>query len=927
MNTEYKTKSCKVKNAKIWQTLILHNCLPLGKQARFTSKNVAQYLLGSRNDYNLFKFNEIKHLLLKFTPLIETLFRSKLVLKTKVGAVRKTRYCKPIAPKDPARYQEWYAKMKNVRIAKHHTMYYYKTVENKRPVKILFASTNPTYTNIIRKSAEICQMTARTNRWLCGYITANSQFLAQKFNANSFKGNSKIERQFEKTFFENKEAKEKRHNWHSLNMLSQRPALAIIPDVANNVMILRETFSKTIPVIGLVNSDESTKISYPIFGNSNSIQIVHFFCNFLAILIAKTFVQQEYKQSSHRIYNKTRAFFNSKNKKTEHTSVNAISKSNSLANTKVFPWATRRSRNWKTPRTMLSHPKSNTCIAIKKSLKNIALFKNQNKRNKIVKTSKNKNQFNKLKYVGQRPYWKNLKAMIYTLNIRYNKRNSRVFLKNNNYAKTTKFKSIETKTNKITNLNVADMYKIKQTSSRLAHANRIEAMLIKKYTAALKELNKEKLISSLKKSLSTNNKKYFKNWGKRSLKIAPINGRIRGRVNVPKNKFSNKRKKWKVCKTNKRKALIKVFGHQDIVRKQKRAATQMGIKLIMRRLRKPSLAINKNPIRIEKQLQKILTLIKNASANVQERNALRNIFKELKAQKFRIDKSHIIRHNQKQAKFFNLTWRNPKLFKAMVKKYPYFTFLAKSLMNDRNPSLAKEGFKILSYELNNIKKNPYAFSLKNLNRKNKISNSILWQNLYFQNWVIKWKKKHFIQKPRILIFYVKDKIKKRGLIGRIKPTNIYYFRRLVHLSKAKTFPKFITTVKKSFRTTQRKVDLKKLPTVTYFNWKIRRFKFKFRRSHQLIHRLAKKFMPWRKNYRNKYKARKTSKRSFYKANSISKNYRNKHRYSLNKSAKHTNKKGFHPNKGVFTPKGHYHNKGAIVKNAKVQTKEIKARKK
>jgi hypothetical protein len=84
----------------------LHNCLPLGEHARFTSKNVAQYLLGSRNDYNLFKFNEIKHLLLKFTPLIETLFRSKVVLGYKVGSAKKIRYCKPVPPKDPSRYQE-----------------------------------------------------------------------------------------------------------------------------------------------------------------------------------------------------------------------------------------------------------------------------------------------------------------------------------------------------------------------------------------------------------------------------------------------------------------------------------------------------------------------------------------------------------------------------------------------------------------------------------------------------------------------------------------------------------------------------------------------------------------------------------------------------------------------------------------------------
>ena len=120
-------------------------------------------------------------------------------------------------------------------------------------------------------------------------------------------------------------------------MLTQRPALAIIPDITNNDMILRETIAKTIPVIGLVNSDESTKIAYPIFGNSDSVQIVHFFCNFLAVLIAKTFVQVEYKQASHRIFNRTRAFVTNKSKKIKATSVDANSKSKILAQTKTFP--------------------------------------------------------------------------------------------------------------------------------------------------------------------------------------------------------------------------------------------------------------------------------------------------------------------------------------------------------------------------------------------------------------------------------------------------------------------------------------------------------------------------------------------------------------------------------------------------------------
>jgi hypothetical protein len=51
---------------------------------------------------------------------------------------------------------------------------------------------------------------------LCGYITANSQPLGKQLKLskelNTFTSKSIIERQFEKTFSENKEAKEKRYN-------------------------------------------------------------------------------------------------------------------------------------------------------------------------------------------------------------------------------------------------------------------------------------------------------------------------------------------------------------------------------------------------------------------------------------------------------------------------------------------------------------------------------------------------------------------------------------------------------------------------------------------------------------------------------------------------------------------------------------------
>jgi ribosomal protein S2 len=82
--------------------------------------------------------------------------------------------------------------------------------------------------------------------------------------------------------------------------------MVVIPDIHNNDMILRETNPLNIPVIGLVNSSCATQVTYPIFGNANSVEIVHFFCHFLAVLIAKEVIQQDYKNKSHRIFAKTR---------------------------------------------------------------------------------------------------------------------------------------------------------------------------------------------------------------------------------------------------------------------------------------------------------------------------------------------------------------------------------------------------------------------------------------------------------------------------------------------------------------------------------------------------------------------------------------------------------------------------------------------
>lgn len=60
-------------------------------------------------------------------------------------------------------------------------------------------------------------------------------------------------------------------------------------------MIIKETQTFGIPVLGLVSSNCSTEIAYPIFANDFSIYSIHFFCHFLSSLITKELVKNKRK--------------------------------------------------------------------------------------------------------------------------------------------------------------------------------------------------------------------------------------------------------------------------------------------------------------------------------------------------------------------------------------------------------------------------------------------------------------------------------------------------------------------------------------------------------------------------------------------------------------------------------------------------------
>ena len=71
--------------------------------------------------------------------------------------------------------------------------------------------------------------------------------------------------------------------------------------MANNNIIIKETNTAGIPVLGLVNSNCHTEIAYPIFANDCSQTSVFFFCHFLSSLILKELVK-----TKHKIYTPTK---------------------------------------------------------------------------------------------------------------------------------------------------------------------------------------------------------------------------------------------------------------------------------------------------------------------------------------------------------------------------------------------------------------------------------------------------------------------------------------------------------------------------------------------------------------------------------------------------------------------------------------------
>jgi ribosomal protein S2 len=185
------------------------------------------------------------------------------------------------------------------------------------PPKILFVSSTPQYADIVEEAALRCQMPWQTEQWLNGSITAAVSTLKSKKKWNFYfvSEQLKIEKNFRNTYGKNKEDIEYTEEKKKVYGRSHWPNLILIPDVKNNRKILEETKEVGIPVLGLVSSDCQLNIDYPILAQDMSIHIVHFFCHFMATLIAKEMVKIQHKlfiKTKSGLFRKDRNFFDKK---------------------------------------------------------------------------------------------------------------------------------------------------------------------------------------------------------------------------------------------------------------------------------------------------------------------------------------------------------------------------------------------------------------------------------------------------------------------------------------------------------------------------------------------------------------------------------------------------------------------------------------
>lgn len=130
----------------------MDNCLTLGQNPKLTNKNFTKYIFGTRGSLEIFKFYELRHLLLKVYPLIQSLF-----YKTRRNHDSMDKFI-PSKKKEKKKKDLYLKKNPYTAHRIKRDRFYVTEIHKIIPPQILFASITPIFADIIESAAKTCQM-------------------------------------------------------------------------------------------------------------------------------------------------------------------------------------------------------------------------------------------------------------------------------------------------------------------------------------------------------------------------------------------------------------------------------------------------------------------------------------------------------------------------------------------------------------------------------------------------------------------------------------------------------------------------------------------------------------------------------------------------------------------------------------------------
>ena len=266
--------------------------MTFGNDPKDTSKRVTRYLLGTRGTTEIFKLYELRSLLLRVYPLIHNLFynprlSSEISNTPNLYHIKKPQFQRVSISNRNIGSKSWTK-----------TVSFWKERAKTLPPQILFATVTVDLADIIQSAAHICNMPFHKNRWWNGSITASASTPEDSLVWNYLNDftQRKTDYYYQVKWGKNKENPQKTKERILYYGRSRWPSLLIVPDISKNTMILTEAKKRGLPIIGLVNSDCTLEIDYPIFAQDQTVENVYFFCHFLATLIAKEMVYIQHKR-------------------------------------------------------------------------------------------------------------------------------------------------------------------------------------------------------------------------------------------------------------------------------------------------------------------------------------------------------------------------------------------------------------------------------------------------------------------------------------------------------------------------------------------------------------------------------------------------------------------------------------------------------